>query len=47
MRVHGLDNKVTLSEGGSLEIATLGSYLRGAYFENSTLLQTYPTPSPS
>jgi hypothetical protein len=47
MRVHGLDNKVTLSEGGSLEIATLGSYLRGACFENSTLLQTYPTPSPS
>jgi hypothetical protein len=45
MRVHGLDIKVTLYEGGSLEIATLGSYLRRAYFENSTLFQNYPTPS--
>jgi hypothetical protein len=47
VRVHGLDIKVTLSEGGSLEIATLGSYLRRAYFEKCTLLQSYPTPSPS
>jgi hypothetical protein len=45
MRVHGLDIKVTLSQGGYIEIATLGSHLSGAYFENSTPLQSYPTPS--